>query len=347
MTTLRSVWRANPRRIGRALSWACALVLPLLVPAQAQTQTQPLTSTQIQTQLGSDKPITFVVPFTAGAAPDVFVRALAREVARASGLVTLVDNKPGAGSVLAAQAVARAEPDGHTVLITGNVAVTGNPHVFKKLPYDPVADFTPVTTLAKGPMVLYVNPQRVPAKSVSELTALLRKEPGRYTFGYTSITSRLPAELLQRSAGVKLVAVPYRSGASALPDLVSGQIDMLFTDFSFWPHVSSGKLRAIAVTDDQRSPYAPDLPTFNEGGVKGIDITFWLAAYLPARAPGAVSSALYRLLADAGKSADAKAAHKNFGTTEFVLPFGQLAGFQARESAVWGRAILDAGIPPE
>jgi tripartite-type tricarboxylate transporter receptor subunit TctC len=320
---------------GSALTLAVTLTFALTFPLLAQAQ------------IGRDKPITFVVPFTAGAAPDVFVRAVAREVARASGIVTLVENKPGAGSVLAAQMVARAEPDGHTVLITGNVAFTGNPHVFKKLAYDPVADFTPVTTLSKGPMVLYVNPQRVAARSVGELTALLRKEPGRYSYGYTSITSRLPAELLQQSVGVKLVAVPYRSGASALPDLVSGQIDMLFTDFSFWPHVSSGKLRAIAVTDAQRSPHASDLPTFDEAGVKGIDIGFWLAAYLPARAPAPVVTALYRLLADAARSADVKTAHKNSGTTEFVLPQGQLAAFQARESAAWGRIIHEAGIQPE
>jgi len=270
------------------------------------------------------KLITFVVPFAAGATPDVFVRTIARDIARQAGVPTIVENRPGAGSILAAQTVARAAPDGYTVLITGNVAVTGNPHVFKKLGYDPVNDFTPVTTLSKGPMYLYVNPQKVPATNITELVRLIQKEPAKYSFGYTSITSRLPAEVLQQSTGVKILGVPYRSGASATPDLLSGQIDMLFTDFSPWTFVHSGKLRAIGVTDLKRSPYAPALPTFEEAGIKGMDIGFWLAAYLPAHAPAPV-----------------------VGTFEFLMPVGELAKFQAKERAAWGQIIRSAGIQPE
>lgn len=198
---------------------------------------------------GAPRSLSFIVPFSAGSGPDAVVRALAREVGAAAGVTVIVDNRPGASSVLAAQAVARALPDGATVLITGNVAFTGNPHVMKQLPYDPVADFTPVAGIARGPMVLYVNPEALPARGVAELLALLKREPGRYSYGYTSITSRLPAEVLQQAAGVKLVGVPYRSGAAALPDLVSGRIQLLFTDFSAAPHAAAGRLRAIAVTE--------------------------------------------------------------------------------------------------
>jgi len=323
MTSIRLLWRAS------------ALAIGIAAFTSAGAQGYP------------DRLITFVVPFTAGAAPDVFVRAMAREVSHESGVTAIVDNKPGAGSVLAAQSVAKAAPDGYTVLVTGNVAVTGNPHVFKKLAYDPVADFTPVTTLSKGPMYLYINPQRVPATTTAELLQLIRKDPGKYSFGYTSITSRLPAEVLQQSLGVKIVGVPYRSGAAALPDLISGQIDMMFTDFSAWTHVTSGKLRAIGVTDLKRSPFAPSVPTFEEAGVKGMDIGFWLGAYVPANTPPAVVAKLHRLLSNATKTPEAKNAFHNSGTVEFLMPVGELAKFQAQESAAWGRIIRAAGIQPE
>ncbi len=293
------------------------------------------------------KLITFVVPFTAGAGPDVFVRAIAREIARDTGVTTIVDNKPGAGSVLAAQAVARAPSDGYTVLITGNVAFTGNPHVFKKLAYDPVADFTPVTTLAKGPMYLYINAQKLPVSNVTELLQLLRKNPDKYSFGYTSITGRLPVEVLQQSQGIKVLGVPYRSGNAALPDLVSGQIDMMFTDYSAWPHVTSGRLRAIGVTDLKRSPFAPELPTFEEAGVKGMDIGFWLGAYLPAHAPAPVVAKLHSLLSRAVQAQEVKAAYHAWGTFEFLQPLGELTQFQAKEATAWGRIIRAAGIQPE
>lgn len=294
-----------------------------------------------------DRLITFVVPFTAGAAPDVFVRAIAREVALEAGVATIVENKPGAGSVLAAQSVAKAAPDGYTVLVTGNVAITGNPHVFNRLAYDPVADFAPVTPLSRGPMVLYVNPHKLPVANLAELVKVLRKAPGTHSFGFTSITSRLPAEVLQQTLGLTLVGVPYRSGNAALPDLVSGQIDMMFTDLSAWPHVSSGRLRALAVTDRQRSPFAPELPSFAEAGIKGMDIGFWIAAYLPAKASPAVVTRLHRLLSRATQAPGVKNAYQASGTVEFLLPEGELARFQAQESSAWGRIIRAAGIQPE
>lgn len=291
--------------------------------------------------------ITFIVPFTAGAAPDVFVRALAREVARQAGVSTLVENRPGAGSVLAAQGVARAAPDGYTVLVTGNVTMTGNPHVMRHLPYDPVRDFTPVAALSQGPMVLVVNPRKLPVSDVRALVTLLRRFPEQYSFGYASITSRLPAEVLQRATGTRLVAIPYRSGAAAGPDLISGQIDLLFTDFAVWPHVTSGRLRALAVTGAQRSPFAPELPSFGEAGISKMDITFWLAAYLPAGAIPALVSRLESMLFKAMQASDVVAALKLAGTTPFFLPARQLAGHQARELTAWGHIIRAAGIVPE
>lgn len=291
--------------------------------------------------------ITFIAPFSAGSGPDAVVRALARELGAAAGLTVIVDNRPGAGSVLAAQAVARAAPDGATVLITGNVAFTGSPHVMKRLPYDPVADFTPVAGIARGPMVLYVHPGAFPSGGVAELLTRLKREPGRYSYGYTSITSRLPAEVLQQAAGVKLVGVPYRSGAAALPDLLSGQIQLLFTDLSAAPHAAAGRLRAVAVTELERSPLAPELPTFAEVGMPQMDIGFWLAAYLPARAAPGLVTRLQDQLLQALRSQVVQLAQQRFGTTAFPLPASALARHQAAEFARWGRIVRAAGIEAE
>jgi len=316
-------------------SWLVSGVMVNLAGGRAWAQDAPT------------RTVSFVVPFSAGAAPDALVRAIAREVGRSANVSIIVENKPGAASVLAAQAVARAAPDGHTVLITGNVAMTGNPHVSRRLAYDPVADFTPVASLARGSMVLYVNPRRLSVASVAELLQAMRKEPGRVSYGYTSITSRLPAEVLQQVAGVRLTGVPYRSGASALPDLLSGQIDMMFTDVSAGPHVAAGKLKALAVTDMQRSPFAPGVPTFEEAGVRDMDVGFWLAAYLPAKAAPKVVTRLHGLLAEAMRTPSVKDALQKFGASEFVLAPAELARFQANETAAWGRIIRAAGIEPE
>ncbi|CAN7759045.1 tripartite tricarboxylate transporter substrate-binding protein [Pseudorhodoferax sp. LjRoot39] len=293
------------------------------------------------------KLITFVTPFTAGAAPDVLVRALAAEVAAEAGVKAIVENKPGASAMLAAQSVARAAPDGYTVLVTGNVAFTGNPHVFKKLPYDPVADFTPVNTVAKGPMILYVNQRKMPVDNIASFVDLVRKNPGKFSFAYTSITSRLPAEVLRKSAGLDIVGVPYRSGNAALPDLVSGEVDMLFTDLSGMPFVQSGKLRPIGVTDAARSPFAPELATFEEAGVQRMDIGFWLGVFLPAKAPPEVVNRLNALLARAAATPAAKAANDRLGTVPTVLPAGQFGRFVVQESQLWGQIVRDAGIQAE
>jgi tripartite-type tricarboxylate transporter receptor subunit TctC len=163
-----------------------------------------------------ERPISIVAPFTAGSAPDVYTRALANELSKAAGVPVVMENRPGGSSGIAAQMVGSAKPDGYSLLISGNVAFTGNPHVIKSLPYDPVNGFVPLTTLSRGPMYLYANPDKVKASTAKEFLQQIKSDPSKYTFGYTSITSRLPAEVLQQSAGVKVVGASYRSGASMM-----------------------------------------------------------------------------------------------------------------------------------
>ncbi|HET7402612.1 MAG TPA: tripartite tricarboxylate transporter substrate binding protein, partial [Usitatibacter sp.] len=228
------------------------------------------------------RPITFVVPFAAGSATDQIARALGQSVGDQSKVAVVVEDKPGASGFIAAQQVARAAPDGYTVLITTNTTHAANEHLYKAMPYDPVKDFVPVTLLGKGGQVMIVN-TAVPAKTVGEFIALAKKQPGKLSFGSGSSSSRVAGELLQQMAGIQLLHIPYKSNPLAVTDLLGGQIDMMITDTATGlPQVKSGKVRALGVTAKVRSPLAPDVPTIDEAGVKGYEMGYWFAAYLPA-----------------------------------------------------------------
>jgi tripartite-type tricarboxylate transporter receptor subunit TctC len=293
------------------------------------------------------KSVTFVVPFAAGSATDQLARALGQAVSTETKQAVVIDNKPGASGFLAAQYVAKAAPDGHTVLITTNTTHAANEHLYKSMPYEPVKDFAPVTLLGKGGQVMIVNLD-VPAKSVAEFIALAKKDPGKYTFGSGSSSSRVAGELLQQMAGIKLLHVPYKSNPLAITDLLGGQIHMMITDSATGlPQVKAGKVRALGVSSLKRSPLAPELPTIDEAGVKGYEMTYWFAAYVPAKAPPAVVKRLHDLLVAAAASATAKQFYEGTGTEVVVSTPEELAKFQGAESQKWGRIIKAAGIVPE
>lgn len=295
-----------------------------------------------------DKPITFVVPFAAGSATDQIARALGNGVTAETKQPVVIDNKAGASGFIASQQVAKAPADGYTVLITTNTTHAANEHLFKKLPYDPVKDFSPVTALGKGGQIMVVNPNS-PAKTVAEFVALAKKEPGKLSFGSGSSSSRMAGELLQQLAGIKLLHVPYKSNPLAVTDLLGGQIDMMITDTATGlPQVKAGKLRALGVSGAQRSPLAPEVPTITEAGVKGYEMGYWFAAYAPAKTPPAVVKRLNELLVKAAKSEAAKTSfYEPSGTEVFTTSPEDLAKFQAAESQKWGRIIKAAGIEAE
>ena len=293
------------------------------------------------------KSITFVVPFAAGSATDQLARALGQQVSTDSKQTVVVDNKPGASGFLAAQQVAKASLDGYTVLITTNTTHAANEHLFKTLPYDPVKDFAPVTLLGKGGQIMIVN-MKVPANTVQEFIALAKKDPGKYTFGSGSSSSRIAGELFQQMAGVKLLHVPYKSNPLAVTDLLGGQIDMMITDNATGlPQVKGGKVRALGMSSLKRSPLAPDVPTIDEAGVKGYEMSYWFAAYVPAKTPPAVVAKLHDLLVAATKSAAAKTFYEFSGTDPVVSTPDELGQFQAGESQKWARIIKAANIQPE
>ena len=293
------------------------------------------------------KGVTFVVPFAAGSATDQLARGLGQSVATDSKQAVIVDNKPGASGFIAAQFVAKAPADGYTVLITTNTTHAANEHLYKTMPYDPVKDFAPVTLLGKGGQIMVVN-LKIPAKTVQEFIALAKKDPGKYSFGSGSSSSRIAGELFQQMAGVQLLHVPYKSNPLAITDLLGGQIDMMITDNATGlPQVKGGKLRALGMSSLKRTPLAPEVPTIDEAGVKGYEMSYWFAAYVPAKTPPAVVARLHDLLVAATQGAAAKSFYESTGTEPLVSSPEDLAKFQARESTKWGRIIKAANIQPE
>ncbi|WP_354684642.1 tripartite tricarboxylate transporter substrate binding protein [Cupriavidus necator] len=294
-----------------------------------------------------DKPIRFVVPFAAGSATDQLARAIGQAITVDSKVSVVVDNKPGANGFIAASDVAKAAPDGYTVLISTNTTHAANEHLFKKLPYDPVKDFTPVTALGRGGQIMVVNPQ-VPAKTVGEFIALAKKQPGKLSFGSGSSSSRIAGELFQQMAHVELLHVPYKSNPLAITDLLGNQIQMMITDTATGlPQVKSGKLRALGVSGKARSPLAPDVPTIDEAGVKGYEMSYWFAAYAPAGTPQPVVAKLNALMVKAARSDSAAGFYQSTGTEVFTSTPAELAKFQQQESGKWGRIIKAANIQPE
>jgi tripartite-type tricarboxylate transporter receptor subunit TctC len=323
-----------PRRPVLALL-ACTGAAALLPWASAQAQTYPA------------RPVTFVVPFAASSATDLLARALGQSITEQTKQAVVVDNKAGAGGMLAAQAVARAAADGQTVLITTNTTQSANPHLFKKMPYDPVKDFAPVTGLGKGGQMLVVRTD-APFKNVADVLAAARKQPGKLTFGSGSSSSRVAGELFQQMSGTDILHVPYKSNPLAITDLVGGQITMMFTDASTGiPQIKGGKLRALGVTASKRMSVLPDVPTIDEAGVKGYDMGYWFAAYVPAGTPPAVVARLNELLHNALKSPAVKAFFDASGGEPFATTPEVLAKFQQDETSKWGKVIKAAGIEAE
>ena len=322
--------------MNRIPTFALAAAALALAPALSQAQAFP------------DKAITFVVPFAAGTATDQIARAIGNGVTAETKQSVVIDNRAGASGFIASQFAAKAPADGYTVLITTNTTHAANEHLYKKLPYDPVKDFAPITALGKGGQIMVVNPS-FPANTVAEFVALAKKEPGKYSFGSGSSSSRMAGELLQQMADIKLLHVPYKSNTLAVTDLLGNQIHMMITDTTTGlPQVKSGKLRALGMSSAARSPLAPEVPTIAEAGVKGYEMGYWFAAYAPAKTPPAVVKRLNELLVKAAKSEAAKAAfYQPTGTEVFTTTPEEMAKFQTAESQKWGRIVKAAGIEAE
>lgn len=293
------------------------------------------------------RPVRFVVPFAAGSATDAVARLLGQRVSAALGQTVVVENIAGASGVLAAQAVARAAPDGHTVLVTTNTTHGANQSLLAQVPYDAVADFAPVARLGTSSLVLVVNPS-LGVRSLAELAGRARAEPGRLSFGSGSSSSRVSGEMLRVRAGMDIVHVPYRSIPPAVLDVLAGQISMAWADIqSSLPHVRAGRLRALAVSGPARIALAPDIPTAAEAGVPGFDITAWYGAFAPARAPAPIVARLHAAFTAALGDPETVARLHALGVEPAPSTPEELGGFVLAEIAKWATIVRAAGIQPE
>jgi tripartite-type tricarboxylate transporter receptor subunit TctC len=246
------------------------------------------------------KPIRLIVPFPAGGAVDISARAIGAELSRSLGQQVVVENRPGAGGNLAAEAAARAAPDGYTLFMATSAILAVNPVLYAKVPFDPIKDFAPISVVASSDNVLVVHPS-VPAQTVGELIALAKANPGKYSYASSGSGSstHLAAEMFKMMAGVDLLHVPYKGGPPGVVDLLAGQVNMIFDLVpSALPHIRSGKIRALGVAGVQRSPLLPGVPLISESGVPGYRSSVWFGLVAPAGTPAEIVS---RLSADVAK----------------------------------------------
>src|SRR5215468_3339606 len=259
--------------------------LHLAAAAGALPVVSRVVSVQTSAQTYPTRPITIVVPFGPGSATDTVARVIAQPLGSALKQSIVIEPKPGANGTIAAAQVARAVPDGHTLILSTNTPHSAAPSLVKNISYDPVKDFAPLSRIGSFTQVLVLHPD-VPAKSIPELIAYARANPGRLSFASGNASGILAGETFKRWAGVDIIHVPYRTSVPALNDVLGGRVSMMFTDLTTGlPHVKEGALRALATTRLQRSALLPDLPSLHEAGVTGFNMDSWAGIFAPANLP--------------------------------------------------------------
>lgn len=320
----------------RVAASVAAAALFTAAPAQAADTSYP------------DRPIRFVVPFPPGGITDRLARSLAQKLQESMAQPVVVENKPGAGATIGSEYVARSAPDGYTILLGAHASHAINVSLMK-VPYDAAKSFAPVSLLATVPNMLMVRPG-FPANSLGELIAEARKQPGRLTYTSAGVgtSGHIAGALLASMAGVQLLHVPARGPAQAVQDALGGHVDILFDSTAVsLPLVKSGKLKALAVTSQQRSPAVPSLPTMGEAGLPGYEVLLWFGLYAPAGTPAAI---VRRLNAETVKAmGDPKFREPlvRDGVTLVASTPQQLADFQASEIAKYARLIRELRLKPE
>ncbi|NEV01410.1 Bug family tripartite tricarboxylate transporter substrate binding protein [Bradyrhizobium uaiense] len=322
-----------PLRVLTAILFAIAASVLLLAPASAAYP---------------DHMIKIVVPFAPGGGTDVVARTLAQEMQKDLGVTVIIENKPGAGTIIGTQSVATSPADGYTLLMA-TFANAVNPSLYRKLPYDAHKDFAPVALVARSFNVVVVNPSS-PIKSIADLIATAKADPEKLSYGTygTGTSAHLAGELFKHMAGVNLTTVPYKGAAPGITDLMGGQIQVMFTTVaSCAALVEAGQLRAIAVTSAERSASFPQLPTVSEAGVSGYAAESWYGLYAPASTPPDIIDRLNRSAARAVQGEAFKKLSVNEGLVMVASPPTELDAYFAGEEARWRKVIEDAGIKAE
>ena len=292
------------------------------------------------------RPVRIIVPFGAGSATDVVARTIGQNLAAALGQAMVVDNRAGANGTIGAELAAKSPKDGYTLLMSTNTPSAAAPSLMKKINYDPVRDFAPIARIGTIAFVLVTNPS-LPARSMKELIALAKQQPGKLTAGSGSAGSLVPVFMLQQMAGIELNHIPYKSIPPALADVISGQISMVYADMvTGSPQVKSGKVRALGVTSKKRDPLLPDVPAIAET-VKDFELIAWFALFAPAGTPRAI---LDRFAAEAQTilaRGDVRERFAVMGIQVAPLKPAELGAFQKSELAKWARLARAANIIPE
>ena len=290
------------------------------------------------------RPVKIIVPFAPGGFTDVVARILQTQLGAALGQPVVIENKPGAGSTIGTAEVSKAKPDGYTLAMVSTTHVI-SPSIYKKMPYDALADFTPVMKLAEGPYVLVVHPS-LPARTVKELVALAGAEPGKidYASSGNGSSQHLVGALFGQMAGVTLNHIPYKGSGQAMQDLVGGQVKVSFVGGpNAVPYLASGKLRALGVTTKRRSADLPDIPTIDEAGVAGYDATLWLGLLAPPGTPADVVAKLREGVAKALSSPEARKLVNSAGVDVALSTPGEFAALMKSEIERWGKVVKETG----
>jgi tripartite-type tricarboxylate transporter receptor subunit TctC len=318
------------------IAWKAFLTLALAVSLPSMAETYP------------DKPIRIIHGFAAGGGADLLLRTILPQLSQNLGQQVVVEYRPGAGGNIAMEAVARAAPDGYTLLM-GTPGLAINPSLYRSLPFDPLKDFAPISLIGLVQNVLIVNPD-VPARTVAELIALARARPGKLNFASsgTGTSLHLAGELFKVSTGVDIVHIPYKGGGQAMTDVIGGQAEMMWNVLpSALPQIKAGKVRALAVTGKARSEALPDVPTLQEAGVPGYTAITWNGILAPAGTPRAIVTKLHDAIVKALQSPGMKDKYAAIGQDLAWNTPEEFATFIADETARWSRVIQSSGIKPQ
>lgn len=295
------------------------------------------------------RPVRFVVPFSPGGSTDTLARTIGVKMADTLGQQVVVDNRPGANGNIGMDIVAQAPPDGHTIVLgyIANLAI--GPHLYAKLPYDPVKSYAPITLLAESPNILVAHPS-LPVKSMKELIAYAKAHPGKLNFGSASVASvgHLTGIMLNQMAGIDLQHVPYKGSGQAVIDVVGGQIQLMFSGMSsVMPHIKANRLKPLAVTGAQRSEATPNVPTIAESGFPGFSATAWYGVLAPAKTPAAAVKTLNKAIVDALAQPDVKQRLENLGFELIGSPPQKLSEHIKTELKKWEKVVKASGAKPE
>jgi tripartite-type tricarboxylate transporter receptor subunit TctC len=296
-----------------------------------------------------ERPVRLIVPSSAGSGPDLVGRIYAHRLGIVLGQQIVVDNRAGANSIIGTETVARATPDGYTLLITSGSHTT-NPHVYKKLPYDALRDFTPISRIVNSTgLVLVVHPS-FPAKTVEQLIEMTRAAPGKYAYASAGVGNlqHLAGAMFALMANVQITHVPYKGGGAAINDVLANQIAMNFASSpAAVPFVKSGRLRPLAFTGPKRSEHLPDVPTLDEAGLKGYEVIGWYGVYGPARMPKPLVQRLYTASRDAVHTPETKKAYSDINIESVGSTPEEFAAFLKQDLAKYAKIVKAAGIEPQ